>query len=102
MFFFFLQSNHFHNKLNEILDMVSRPPDSPEASRKSLEETSGPVFEMQFPDLFVYWVQPNIIANVILFKSFRKHDMIMNKVCRNFRLESTGTCMELSASVLFD
>lgn len=48
------KSNHFHNKLNEILDMVSRPPDSPEASRKSLEETSGPVFEMQFPDLFVY------------------------------------------------
>ncbi|KAJ8306181.1 hypothetical protein KUTeg_016726 [Tegillarca granosa] len=53
------KSNHFHNKLNEILDMVSRPPDSPEASRKSLEETSGPVFEMQFPDLFELYFMVN-------------------------------------------
>ncbi len=55
------QSNHFHNKLSEILDMVEDPAPSTDAkdadsnSEGNTDQTQIPVFEMQFPDLFVYW-----------------------------------------------
>ena len=51
------QSNHFHNKLNEILDMVDDPPpvsSNPDTDKENSVNSSVPVFEMQFPDLFVY------------------------------------------------
>ncbi|XP_060082067.1 protein EFR3 homolog B-like [Ylistrum balloti] len=48
------KSCKFHNKLTEILDMVSRPPDSPERMRKSLQMSPKAVFDVSFPDLFVY------------------------------------------------
>ena len=48
------KSNHFHNKLSEILDMLSKPPESPERNRKAFNDDTIPVYEMQFPELFVY------------------------------------------------
>lgn len=48
------KSNHFHNKLSEILDMVSKPPESPERNRKAFSDSVVPVYDMQFPELFVY------------------------------------------------
>ncbi|KAK3089343.1 hypothetical protein FSP39_002879 [Pinctada imbricata] len=48
------KSNHFHNKLNEILDKVSQPSEGSDNHRKSVDENSIPVFEMQFPQLYVY------------------------------------------------
>ncbi|CAE1178789.1 unnamed protein product [Acanthosepion pharaonis] len=49
------KSNHFHNKLNEILDLVSNPPETPSsATNLSSPEDSIPVFHMQIPDLYVY------------------------------------------------
>lgn len=51
----FVQSNHFHNKLSEILDMVSSTSvkkSSPVDG--SASDSSDQVFGMQFPDLFVY------------------------------------------------
>lgn len=53
-FLFLFQSNHFHNKLSEILEMVSKPPESPERNRKAFNDDTVPVYEMQFPELFVY------------------------------------------------
>ncbi|XP_025109068.1 protein EFR3 homolog B-like isoform X2 [Pomacea canaliculata] len=49
------KSNHFHNKLSEILDMVSSTSvkkSSPVDG--SASDSSDQVFGMQFPDLFVY------------------------------------------------
>ncbi|XP_063416561.1 protein EFR3 homolog B-like isoform X1 [Mytilus trossulus] len=48
------KSNHFRNKLSEILDMVSKPPESPERNRKAFSDNVVPVYDMQFPELFVY------------------------------------------------
>ena len=50
------QSQEFQNKLDEILDMISEPQESPGGTpRKArIEEQSVPIYEMQFPDLFVY------------------------------------------------
>ncbi|XP_071117985.1 protein EFR3 homolog B-like isoform X1 [Haliotis cracherodii] len=51
------KSNHFHNKLSEILDMVEETVPNPTTTTTDDEgksTTSVPVFEMQFPDLFVY------------------------------------------------
>lgn len=48
------KSNHFYNKLNEILDMVSKGNDSPGTLRKSNNYTPMTVFDIQFPDLYVY------------------------------------------------
>ncbi|KAK3580943.1 hypothetical protein CHS0354_006968 [Potamilus streckersoni] len=47
------KSNHFHNKLNEILELVSKHPDSPGSLRKT-NRTTVPVFDIQFPELYVY------------------------------------------------
>ncbi|KAL3869787.1 hypothetical protein ACJMK2_042424 [Sinanodonta woodiana] len=47
------KSNHFHNKLNEILEMVSKHPDSP-GSLRNTNKTTVPVFDIQFPELYVY------------------------------------------------
>lgn len=53
------QSNHFHNKLSEILDTVATPDTVDASSSESQSQSqSVPVFEMQFPDLFVYWRHP--------------------------------------------
>jgi len=35
--------------------MVSKPPKSPERNRKAFNDDTVPVYEMQFPELFVYW-----------------------------------------------
>ncbi|GAB1610801.1 protein EFR3 homolog B-like isoform X2 [Argonauta hians] len=52
------KSNQFHNKLNEILDLVSNPPESPPPSTPHLSSPSHSngvaVFSMQIPDLYVY------------------------------------------------
>ncbi|ESO87502.1 hypothetical protein LOTGIDRAFT_166379 [Lottia gigantea] len=45
------KSNHFHNKLNEILDMVVDPV---EASEDDVNNATVPVYQMTYPDLFVY------------------------------------------------
>ena len=53
----YFQSQQFHNKLNEILDMIATESDSTnDTSSQPTEdlEQSAPAFEMQFPDLFVY------------------------------------------------
>ena len=52
--FFTFQSNHFYNKLNEILDMVSKGNDSPGTLRKSNNYTPMTVFDIQYPELYVY------------------------------------------------
>ena len=52
---FVFQSNHFYNKLNEILDMVSKGNDSPGTLRKSNNYTPMTVFDIQYPELYVYW-----------------------------------------------
>ncbi len=53
---FFFQSQQFQDKLNEILDMISKPQESPGGTpRKArMEEESIPLYDMQFPELFVY------------------------------------------------
>lgn len=48
------KSNHFYNKLNEILDMVSKGNDSPGTLRKSNNYTPMSVFDIQYPELYVY------------------------------------------------
>lgn len=52
--YFLFQSNHFHNKLNEILDFVSNTcvKETPVDGMSS--EPGDTPFGMQFPDLFVY------------------------------------------------
>ncbi|KAL4236798.1 membrane anchoring protein efr3a [Mactra antiquata] len=47
------KSNHFHNKLNEILSMVSKGSDSPSTLRRSSTKPAT-VFDIQFPELYVY------------------------------------------------
>lgn len=49
--FFCFQSNCFHDKLYEILEMS--PPSSPDHTTKE-SQNAVPVFEMQFPSLYVY------------------------------------------------
>ncbi|XP_062622284.1 protein EFR3 homolog B-like isoform X5 [Saccostrea cucullata] len=44
------KSNHFHEKLYEILEMT--PPESPDHAKGN--QNAVPVFEMQFPSLYVY------------------------------------------------
>lgn len=34
--------------------MVSKPPESPERNRKAFSDNVVPVYDMQFPELFVY------------------------------------------------
>ncbi|XP_064604803.1 protein EFR3 homolog B-like isoform X2 [Liolophura sinensis] len=48
------KSNLFHNKLNEILDNISTGTDSPDSGIRVNGRDPVPVFQMQFPDLFVY------------------------------------------------
>ncbi|XP_036368487.1 protein EFR3 homolog A isoform X2 [Octopus sinensis] len=49
------KSNQFHNKLNEILDLVSNPPESPSSTTNlSSPDAAVAVFSMQIPDLYVY------------------------------------------------
>ena len=50
---FVFQSNHFHNKLSEILDFVSNTcvKEAPVQGNSADPDAS---FGMQFPDLFVY------------------------------------------------
>jgi precorrin-3B methylase len=63
MFFYCFQSQQFHNKLNEILDMISQSNENltsvtmvqEQKQRRPEESNSTNVFEMQYPDLFVYW-----------------------------------------------
>ncbi|XP_052226117.1 protein EFR3 homolog B-like isoform X2 [Dreissena polymorpha] len=47
------KSNHFHNKLNEILSMVSRGSDSP-AMLRGASKQPPTILDIQFPDLYVY------------------------------------------------
>ncbi|XP_050400570.1 protein EFR3 homolog B isoform X1 [Patella vulgata] len=49
------KSNHFHNKLNEILDNVEDPSERLLTEENETDsQATIPVFQMQFPDLFVY------------------------------------------------
>lgn len=48
------KSNHFHNKLNEILDLVSHTAHRETPIDPGVADQNGQVFGMQFPDLFVY------------------------------------------------
>lgn len=52
----YFQSQQFHNKLNEILDLISQPQQSPGGTprKAKCEEESVPIYEMQFPELFIY------------------------------------------------
>ncbi|XP_053394175.1 protein EFR3 homolog B-like [Mercenaria mercenaria] len=47
------KSNHFHNKLNEILSMVSKGSDSPGTLRRAADKPAT-VFDIQYPELYVY------------------------------------------------
>ena len=50
IFYVWLQSNRFHDKLYEILELS--PPSSPDHTKEN--QSAVPVFEMQFPSLYVY------------------------------------------------
>lgn len=47
------KSNHFHNKLNEILSMVSKGVDSPSTMRR-INGQPATVFDIEYPELYVY------------------------------------------------
>lgn len=51
------QAQQVQDKVDEILAMIAQPQHSPGGTpRKAIiEENSVPIFEMQFPELFVYW-----------------------------------------------
>ena len=52
----FCQAQQVQDKVDEILTMIAQPQHSPGGTpRKAIiEEESIPIYEMQFPELFVY------------------------------------------------
>ncbi len=50
------KSSQFHDKVNEILDMIAEPQSSPGGTpcKARMDEETIPIYEMEFPDLFVY------------------------------------------------